>query len=73
MIKATGRRFGTYLEQLTWPLRELVQFLRDRKPAINIIDEDVTALTEHWSTVYEIGTDTTAEQPPPNAAIEPLS
>ncbi|HEU5483297.1 MAG TPA: hypothetical protein VFU98_00210 [Microlunatus sp.] len=73
VIKASGRRFGTYIAQLTWPLRELVQFLRDRKPAINITDEDVTTLTERWSTLYEVSTDTAAEQPPPDAVIEYLS
>lgn len=73
VIKASGRQFGSYIDRLTWPLRELVQFLRDRKPAINITDEDVTVLTGQWSKVYEVHADLAAEQPPANAVIEYLS
>jgi predicted nucleotidyltransferase len=45
VIATANRNFGSYLERLVWPLRELVLYLKDRKPAINITDEDVSALT----------------------------
>ncbi|MFC3897986.1 hypothetical protein ACFOWZ_41520 [Lentzea rhizosphaerae] len=70
---ASSRRFGSYFERLVWPLRELGLYLKDRKPAINITDEDVSALTDQWSNVYDIRADESAEQPPENATVEGLS
>jgi predicted nucleotidyltransferase len=70
---SSNRRFGSYLERLVWPLRELVLFLKDRKPAINITDEDVSALTNQWLNVYDIRADESAEQPPEDATVEGLS
>jgi predicted nucleotidyltransferase len=70
---ASSRHFGSYFERLVWPLRELGLYLKDRKPAINITDEDVSALTDQWSNVYDIRADESAEQPPENATVEGLS
>lgn len=64
MIKKSGRNFGSYLDRLIWPLRQLMLYLKDRKPAINITDENVSALTDRCSSVYDVRADNTAEQPP---------
>lgn len=72
IIATSNRRFGSYLERLVWPLRELGLFLKDRKPAINITDEDVSVLTDRWSNVYDIRADESAEQPPEDTTVEGL-
>ena len=56
----SGRHFSSFIEQILWPQRELILFLKDRKPAISITDEDITAITDTWSRVYELQH---AEQP----------
>jgi predicted nucleotidyltransferase len=51
--RASGKRFGTHLSQLTWAEREFVQKLRASTAAINITREDVSAFTDRTQTVYE--------------------
>lgn len=55
--KASGRSFNTYVDQLFWPERELIQFLKHKSTALNITTEDVTQFTDAVRTVYTIGDD----------------
>jgi hypothetical protein len=68
--RASGRRFGTYIEELLWPLRELLMTLKNRSPAINITDEDVSKITDRFKIVYLIEEDPGAISPPPDATPE---
>jgi hypothetical protein len=65
--RASGRRFGAYIEELLWPLRELLMTLKNRSPAINITDEDVSKITNRFKVVYLIEEDPGAISPPPDA------
>ncbi|XVV05937.1 hypothetical protein ACQPW3_11315 [Actinosynnema sp. CA-248983] len=70
---AADRYFGTYVEQLLYPLRQLVLFLRDRKSAISLTSEDISQLTDRSSVAYDITTDSEAEQPYEGATVECLN
>ncbi len=69
---ASGRHFGSFVERLAYPLRQLVLYLKDRKPSISITDEDITTLTDRHLIVYEIATDPSAERPYEGTTVEPL-
>lgn len=62
--KASGRTFNTYLDQLTWPLDELIQQLRNRSAAIKITTEDIDRLTDDTKVIYTIDDDSNAVPPP---------
>jgi predicted nucleotidyltransferase len=68
--RASGRRFGTYVEELLWPLRELFMTLKNRSPAINITDEDVSKITNRFRVVYLVEEDPGAIPPPSDATPE---
>jgi predicted nucleotidyltransferase len=63
--RASGRRFGVFLEQLFWPERELRMILKNRSPAISITDEDISKITDRFQVVYAVGQDSDAIPPPP--------
>ncbi|WP_433235032.1 hypothetical protein [Actinomadura nitritigenes] len=42
--RASGRRFGTFHEQLFWPRRELFMILKNRSPAIVLLVKTLTSL-----------------------------
>jgi hypothetical protein len=62
--RASGRRFNTYLAELSWPRVELLQILRNRSAAINITEEDVSGLTNKVAVVYSIHDDAESVDPP---------
>jgi hypothetical protein len=68
--KASGRNFGVFIEQLMWPVRELMLILKNRSPAISITCEDITKLTDRFKIVYMVHDDPSAIQPPNDALIE---
>lgn len=68
--RASGRRFGVFIEQLFWPARELRMILKNRSPAISITNEDVTKLTDRFEVVYRVDDDPGAIPPPPDAMTE---
>lgn len=68
--RASGRRFGVFIEQLGWPERELMLILKNRSPAINITKEDIRKLTNRFKIVYAVHDDPAAVQPPPDALIQ---
>ncbi len=55
--RASGRSFGTYMDQLMWPLTELVQHLKKRSAFINVTLEDITRITDRYQTIYSVDTD----------------
>lgn len=68
--RASGRRFGVFIEQLMWPARELMLILKNRSPVINITNEDISKLTRKVKIVYMVQDDPFAIQPPQNASID---
>ena len=68
--RASGRRFGVFIEQLFWPSRELMMILKNRSPAISITNEDVSKLTDRFKIVYAVNDDPRAIQPPQDSLIE---
>ncbi len=60
MVRESGRRFSSYLEELFWPSRELILILKARTPTINITGEDVALLTSRFDLVYSLADDTDA-------------
>lgn len=73
LTSAADRYFGSYVEQLLYPLRQLVLYLRDRKSTISITSEDIAQLTDRMTVVYDVKTDSEAEQPYEGAVVEPLA
>jgi hypothetical protein len=69
---ASGRRFDRWVDQLFWPLRELLMIVKNRSSAISITDEDVIRLTDRFEIVYTVATDPDAFQPPADAVPERL-
>jgi hypothetical protein len=49
---ASGRRFSTLFERLSWPDDEALLILGNRTAAINITLEDVRTLTDRWEAAY---------------------
>lgn len=68
--RASDRNFGTFLEELYWPNRELRMILKNRSPAISITNEDVQKLTDRFEVVYAVAEDPSAIPPPPDAMVE---
>lgn len=68
--RASGRSFGSFIDELFWPRRELQMILKKRSPAISITSEDISKLTDRFHTVYEVSEDPNAIPPPPNAMVE---
>ena len=62
--RASGRSFGTYMDQLMWPMTELVQHLKKRSAFISITVEDITRITDRSETIYSIDADPRATPPP---------
>jgi predicted nucleotidyltransferase len=62
--RASGRSFGTYVDQVLWPQTELFLHLKKRSAYINITLEDVSLLTETYETIYSIDDDPQAVTPP---------
>jgi hypothetical protein len=50
--RASGRRFSTFLDTLSWPEHEALLILRHRSAAINITQENVRNLTDRWEVIY---------------------
>lgn len=55
--RASGRRFGSYVDYLFWPETDMLRTLRGRSPIINITDEDVSRFTDTTEIVYRIEKD----------------
>ena len=68
--RASDRRFGVFIEQLMWPVRELMLILKNRSSAISITHEDIRKLTDMFRVVYSVRDDSLAIQPPQDALIE---
>jgi hypothetical protein len=54
---ASGRTFNSHLERISWPRRELVRTLRGRFAALNLAEEDVSALTTDLREIYSFAAD----------------
>ena len=67
--RSSGRSFNTYIDQLMWPLTELVQHLKKRSAFINITTEDITHITDRSKIIYSIDTDPDAVPPPVRTLI----
>jgi hypothetical protein len=67
--RASGRSLGTYMDQLMWPLTELVQHLKKRPAFINITLEDITRITDRSETIYSIDVDSQAAPPPADRSL----
>ena len=68
--RASGRSFGTFIEELFWPARELRMILKNRSPAISITSEDIRELTDRFEIVYKVDDDPGAIPPSPDAMVE---
>ncbi|EMY33000.1 hypothetical protein D477_017252 [Arthrobacter crystallopoietes BAB-32] len=62
--RASGRYFRSFMEELMWPQRELVQYLKNRSTAVNVTLENIDHITDRSVTIYSIANDTTAVPPP---------
>jgi hypothetical protein len=67
--RASGRSFGTYIDQALWPQTELFLHLRKRSAFINITLEDITGITDQFETIYSIGGDPQAVPPPADSSL----
>lgn len=67
--QASGRSFGTYLNQLAWPQTELFLHLKKRSAFINITLEDITRITDRFETLYSIDDDPQAVPPPADRTL----
>ncbi|WP_253257475.1 hypothetical protein [Arthrobacter sp. Hiyo1] len=67
--RASGRNFASYIDQLFWPQKELLQHLRKRSAALNIMLEDIDLLTATSEVVYTIDDDPGAAPPPQDRAL----
>jgi hypothetical protein len=67
--KARGRTFGSYIDQLFWPQKELIQHLRNRSTALNITVEDINHFTDNSQIVYTIDDDPNAAPPPADRSL----
>jgi hypothetical protein len=67
--KASARTFGSYIDQLFWPQKELVQHLRNRSAALNIALENIDVFTETSKIVYAIDDDHSAAPPPQDRSL----
>lgn len=48
----SGRRFPSFVAQLSWAQTELRQLLRNRSRYINVHTEDISKITDQWRVVY---------------------
>lgn len=62
--RASGRSFGTYVDQVLWPQTELFLLLRKRSAFINITLEDITRITDRFETIYSVDEDQQAVPQP---------
>jgi hypothetical protein len=62
--RASGRSFGTYVDQVMWPQTELFLHLKKRSAFINITLEDITRITDRFETIYSVDEDQQAVLPP---------
>ncbi|MFE5837313.1 hypothetical protein [Arthrobacter sp. NPDC056493] len=67
--RASGRSFGTYVDQLTWPSTELFLHLKKRSAFINITLEDITRITDRFQSIYSIDADPLAVPPPADRTL----
>ncbi|MGY2747875.1 hypothetical protein [Arthrobacter sp. UYCu723] len=65
--RASGRSFGTYVDQVMWPQTELFLHLKKRSAFINITLEDITRITDRFETIYSVDEDHQAQAVPPPA------
>jgi len=63
--RASGRHFGSFVAMITWPTLEMLMFLKNRSPAINITTEDISRFTDRSRVVYRIEDDPAAIRPAP--------
>lgn len=70
--RKSGRQFARYIDELGWPVKDLIMTLRNRSSAISITGDEISALTGRFECVYQISDDSGAIQPPANARIQPL-
>jgi predicted nucleotidyltransferase len=67
--RASGRSFGTYVDQVTWPSTELFLHLKKRSAFINITLEAITRITDRFETIYSIDGDFQAVPPPADRTL----
>ncbi|MDQ1060353.1 putative nucleotidyltransferase [Arthrobacter globiformis] len=67
--RASGRSFGTYVDQMTWPSTELFLHLKKRSAFISITLEDITRITDRFETIYSIDEDPQAAPPPSDRSL----
>lgn len=61
--RASGRRFSSYIDELFYSERDLVQTLRNRSAAISLTTEDLALVTDCTRVVYSIEDDPGAISP----------
>lgn len=69
---ASGRHFGSFIDLITWPTREMLMILKNRSPAINITTEDISKFTDRSRIVYRVDDDPAAIKPTPPRPVTPL-
>lgn len=62
--RASGKVFRSFMDEISWPQRELVQQLKNRSTAINVTLENIDNITDQSVTIYAITEDTSAAPPP---------
>jgi hypothetical protein len=67
--RASGRSFGTYVDQLMWPSTELFLHLKKRSAFINITLEDITRITDRFESIYSIDADPLAVPAPADRTL----
>jgi hypothetical protein len=70
-VRASGRTFDSFMGELFWPQKELIQKLRNRSTAINITTENIDNITNKARLVYSIEDDPGAVPRPVEAITEP--
>ncbi len=73
--RASGKTFRSFMAEITWPQRELVQQLKNRSTAINVTLENIDNITDQSVTIYAIAEDPSAIPPcteaRPTAQVRP--
>lgn len=65
----SGKRFGTFLQQMFWAQTEFLQDLRNKSTALNLTTEDASLFTDQFETIYELDRDDAAVKPGPEWSV----
>lgn len=61
--RSSGKTFGSFWTEVTWPQTELVQLLKNKSTALNITLENIDHITDRSQVVYAIDDDPDAVRP----------